>query len=124
MNCFYYNTALPAEACENHFKTYRSILWRIFERDLVGVLPLEPLYERGDAVREAEGQVLLEVCAQVVAVEPVQHLEGLLVWDDVARGCRALVYREDVVHAVWNAELLVYLEIVNSQYNLVPLLGI
>lgn len=72
---------------------YRRILGRVLERDFVGVLSLEALYERGDAVREAEGEVLVEISAEVVAVEAVQHLEGLLVWYYVVGGGRALVRR-------------------------------
>lgn len=80
--------------------THRRVLWRVLKRDLVGIPSLEALDERGDAVGEAEGEVLLEVRAEVVAVEPVQHLEGLLVRGDVAGGRRALVRWEDVVHAL------------------------
>lgn len=69
---------------------------------------LEALDERRDAVREAEGQVLGEVRAQVVAVEAVQHLEGLLVRHDVGRGRRALVQRQDGVHALCGHTLASY----------------
>lgn len=43
--------------------TYLSISLWVIERDTRGILALEPLYERRDAVRETERKVFLKVSA-------------------------------------------------------------
>jgi hypothetical protein len=40
---------------------YLGVLWWILERYPVGVLALESLDQRGDAVRKTERQILLQI---------------------------------------------------------------
>ena len=69
-------------------------------------MPQEPVHERGDAEGEAELHVLLEVGAQVLAVEAVRRLEIVAGGD----GHRLLLglFWQQLAHALCGGKRLEY----------------